>query len=241
MNKLFFIIFLFMGSSLFALSNQAKIDILKIKLVEQQKKGNYAQIISSINEWKKIDNNIPISLVFWEGKAYYKTKDYIKSFNSLEYYIDVAGNSGRFYQEALKLYLEVEPKYKKAKRIEAKKEESKNRVVKDKATGLMWQDDYDVVSFRTTAYGAANYCKKLNLNAYSDWTLPTANQVMTIMDFSQTPAIKKEFKNVLYKYNYQFIKDGNSKYKYYFSNSSGHIVSTSISTKAYVRCVRKFK
>ena len=244
MNRSFLIILMFLGTSLFALNNQARIDILKIKLVEQQKKGNYYGIISSIKEWKKIDRNIPLSLVFWEGKSYYKIKNYVKSYESLEYYINVAGNSGRFYQEALKLYLEVEPKYKNAKFIERKKLANKNRVVIDNNTGLMWQDDYDSVSRYMGYYSAKSYCEKLTLRGYSDWSLPTANQAMTLFDFSKKPAISSSFKNTKTSRNWNvkhFLLERNSKYSYNFSTYTGAISHGSSSSKQYVRCVRKFK
>lgn len=243
MRKLVSTFLLLLSTNLFALSNEAQIDILKIKLVEQQKKGDYKAIINSIEQWKKIDSNLPISLVFWEGKAYFNTKEYLKSYKALEKYINIAGKDGRFYQDALKLYLKVEPKYKDALAEEQKEKESKGRVFGDNDTGLMWQDDYDVVSKAMTTNKAMSYCKSLNLASFDDWRLPTANEFITLIDFSKTPPVKAELKSIKRKgYLYQLIKENNNSKTYYVDLYSGNIgYYSSGFGKYYIRCVRDMK
>lgn len=243
--RAFFICLLIIGSNLFALNNEAKIDLIKIKLVEQQKKGQYKEILNSINEWRSIDSNLPISLVYWEGKAFYNVKNYIGSYKSLEKYINGIGREGRFYQDALKLFLKVEPLYKKELVLEEKRKASKDRVVSFENTGLMWQDDFDVISKKMTSYTAVNYCKNLKLAGFDDWRVPTASEFMTIMEHNKKPAINSSFKNIEYSpkyYPYQHIYERNSKKTYYIGNYDGKInYSSSSSYKVYVRCVRDDK
>ena len=70
-----------------------------------------------------------------------------------------------------------------------------NGTITDTSTGLMWQQD------TAPGYGsgpnpdfynwqqAVDYCNKLNLGGYSDWRLPTRNELQTLVDYGrQDPA-----------------------------------------------------
>lgn len=111
-NLRFLVMLLLISSNLFGLSKEAEVDLIKSQLVESQKKGYSNDIIKLVKRWRELDKNIPISISFWEAKAYYKVQknrkydeNQIKSFKLLEHYINTAGRSGRFYKEALQLYI----------------------------------------------------------------------------------------------------------------------------------------
>lgn len=58
-----------------------------------------------------------------------------------------------------------------------------NDVIADDATGLMWQ--YDGTASDVTYDGAVRYINELNkkkFSGYSDWRLPTLDEVMTLME-----------------------------------------------------------
>ena len=59
--------------------------------------------------------------------------------------------------------------------------------ITDNNTGLMWQKiDGGEMTFET----AASYCKSLNLGGFTDWRLPTTQELFTINYFDQiNPAL----------------------------------------------------
>ena len=123
----------------------------------------------------------------------------------------------------------------------------KGDVVIDKDRKLMWQDDKAVINNKMTWQQARKYCKNLNLAGFSDWRLPTIQELNTIIDSDRyNPAIAKEFKNVRSKW-----------YEWYWTNTfcadnsyrawklnfyDGYDFNLYNKNKnGYVRCVRKIK
>jgi hypothetical protein len=115
-------------------------------------------------------------------------------------------------------------------------------VVNDIKLRLMWQDDY---AAKTTQYSwseAKSYCSNLSLAGYSDWRLPTYNELVTIVDYDRyQPAIMPSFKNIVsndFEKNYWSSTSYNSKeargmeFRYGFSGGG------SKSEKNFVRCIR---
>jgi hypothetical protein len=66
-----------------------------------------------------------------------------------------------------------------------------NKVI-DRATGLMWQKSDDGVA--KSWADALAYCEALSLDGFSDWHLPTAKQLHSIIDYGYSPAINPAFK-----------------------------------------------
>ena len=58
-----------------------------------------------------------------------------------------------------------------------------NKIVIDTTTELMWQDDFTNQDENLTHAEAKNYCNTLTLGGYSDWRLPTINELHTIADY----------------------------------------------------------
>lgn len=57
-------------------------------------------------------------------------------------------------------------------------------IIIDNNTGLMWEEIPSSEGFSWE--DAKEYCKKLNLGAYSDWRLPTAKELYSISDFGRS-------------------------------------------------------
>ena len=141
---------------------------------------------------------------------------------------------------------EKKSKAKKAKHVKQRIEKKKKVEVKrkagifyDKATGLIWQDNKDAKTIKKDWDGAKEYCKNLDLGGYSDWRLPTKDELASIIDKTNTPTIKTGFKNVSssdywsssqvsWKVSKAWEMDFSSGYTHYYSNKSN---------KHFVRCV----
>lgn len=63
--------------------------------------------------------------------------------------------------------------------------DNKNGTVNDKATNLMWQqnDSGKAIGWAD----AINYCETLSLAGYSNWRLPNAKELQSIVDYSKSP------------------------------------------------------
>jgi len=86
--------------------------------------------------------------------------------------------------------------YQIGKKREYTRDDEKN-IVTDLATGLMWQDDSDVGSIEKNWEDAKTYCSGLTLGGYSDWYLPSIEELVSITDKGRdNPAINPIFQNV---------------------------------------------
>ena len=87
-------------------------------------------------------------------------------------------------------------------------------VVRDDIYKLMWQDDN--LPDKMDNYKAEGYCEDLIFAGYSDWRLPTVNELLSITDDTRyNPAINKAFKNVAYETN----DKGEKNYDQYWSST----------------------
>ncbi|MBD3843901.1 MAG: DUF1566 domain-containing protein, partial [Campylobacterales bacterium] len=86
-------------------------------------------------------------------------------------------------------------------------------IVIDTELNLMWQDDSAAkTTSRNWAY-AIIYCKdELKLGGYDDWRLPELYELWTIVDSSNFPTIKNEFKNTAPEY-YKSSSVGGATYR----------------------------
>ncbi|MCB1172476.1 MAG: DUF1566 domain-containing protein [Leptospiraceae bacterium] len=63
--------------------------------------------------------------------------------------------------------------------------DNSNGTVTDSATSLVWQKADDGNSY--TFPGAINYCNSLSLGGQSDWRVPNAKELQSIVDYSRAP------------------------------------------------------
>ena len=127
----------------------------------------------------------------------------------------------------------------------------KQDVIVDKSLNLMWQDDKEGAQNKLFLKDAINYCKKLDLKSFSNWRLPTYEELLSIGDYEvYKPSVNPKFKNnasghywsivykrVAYGDEWKAINDYYVK-RIYFSD--GFSYDNDRTGKAYVRCVRSF-
>ena len=110
----------------------------------------------------------------------------------------------------------------------------------DKATGLTWQDNKDVKTIKRDWNGAKEYCKNLTLDGYSDWRLPTKDELESKIDELQSSIVETpEFKNTtanIYWSSSPSVSD--SSVAWSVDSRYDSTYNSDKSNKYYVRCVR---
>jgi len=136
----------------------------------------------------------------------------------------------------------------KGKALQAKKDVSKlsrwqrsGEVVTDTKLGLMWQDNSAAKSTKKKWKSAKSYCKNLSLGGYSDWRLPSYDELLTIVDYERyDPAIMPSFRNDSTSGYYwsSSVYVSNTKNAWYVYFKLGRTYYGSLANEVYVRCVR---
>lgn len=67
---------------------------------------------------------------------------------------------------------------------------SGNEVVKDLITGLMWQREAD---FNGSWQAALKYCEDLDYAGYTDWRLPSKNELSSLLNFDKSMTLYSDF------------------------------------------------
>ena len=112
-------------------------------------------------------------------------------------------------------------------------------------TEIIWQDSIDVETTHVTWPEAKKYCEKLNLDGYSNWRLPTHQELDTIMHYGWDKD-NYRLRVLIYDKQFTYYAPG-----HYWSSSSNVTNNSSdfntyiysgffspYSEKNYLRCVR---
>ncbi|MEA3352916.1 MAG: DUF1566 domain-containing protein [Campylobacterota bacterium] len=117
-------------------------------------------------------------------------------------------------------------------------------VVIDLTRNIMWQDNIEVIEYKSSWSLAKEYCNELTLNGYTDWKLPSIKELLRIVNIKRAnPAIFKEFKYVEPTSYWSNSQDmSNKNYAWYIGFKTGAVFKDSKDYDCYVRCVRsRFK
>ena len=105
---------------------------------------------------------------------------------------------------------------------------------------LMWQDSEIVASQEYDMEEAKAYCTQLNLDGYSDWRIPSLEELFTLLDITKRGAAVVDGIEVCASDYYWsdtiFASDNYSYWSIDFT--TGIIKVFSPGTSMYVRCVR---
>jgi hypothetical protein len=141
---------------------------------------------------------------------------------------------------ASEIVIDATQKIPEEVKYEAFVRDNAKNVVRDRARGLMWQDDASVKSVHKNWKEANGYCKNLNFAGYKDWHLPSISELETLIDTTKAyPAIVSGFQNTVPDYywsstaNVSFSDDA---WSVYFNDGYSYYDDKNYS--GYVRCVR---
>ncbi len=94
-----------------------------------------------------------------------------------------------------------------------------NGTVSDSATGLMWQlsDSLKGMNWKQ----ALNYAEKYTLGGYSDWRLPNAKELQSIVDYTRSPSTTKSAAiNPIFITSSIVNEAGKKDYPYYWTSTT---------------------
>jgi len=116
-------------------------------------------------------------------------------------------------------------------------------IVRDSNKSLMWQDDSEAKSRYSNWNGATAYCTELILDEYINWRLPTIEELKSIVDTNNSPAIHSIFQNIYSgRYWSSTLNETNANNIWYVNFSTGNSFDIGDKTNSYdtkyVRCVR---
>jgi hypothetical protein len=111
----------------------------------------------------------------------------------------------------------------------------------DDKTGLIWQDNKEILENNLNYDEAQTYCQDLEVDGFNDWRLPTLREYYTIVDLRRDrPALKNGFEirdDGRYWTATPFVKNP-EKEAWYISMSYGEAEPYKKGRVYHVRCVR---
>jgi len=111
----------------------------------------------------------------------------------------------------------------------------------DDKTGLIWQDNKEILENNLNYDEAKTYCQDLKVDGFDDWRLPTLREYYTIVDLRRNrPALKNGFEirdDGRYWTATPFVKNP-EKDAWYISMSYGEAEPYKKGRIYHVRCVR---
>jgi ankyrin repeat protein len=113
-----------------------------------------------------------------------------------------------------------------------------NGTVTDNFNGLMWQQGENKSGYNW--HDASGVCDSLSLAGYSDWRLPTIDELKTLIKSTTAPIIDKTFFPNVYSSSYwsSTTDASDTSDAWYVSFYNGYVGNLAKSSSYYARCVR---
>lgn len=222
--------------NIWALPPQVEADRLFVKAKDALDSKDYATAVQSLSKAQKLGVKLPDTFSYHYGTALLGMGNYDEALKMLDSYL-AQGSTAKFYKEALEKYNFAE---------------NRDYWI-DKDTGLMWQDNEDAKTLVKTQAGAVEYCDALSLAGYSDWILPSKDQLITLspkksflknlkdghLYWTNTYISRSELKNLHGEYASTFYGPG--EYAYWVVSVNHAPMDNDKTGSSYVRCVRNSK
>jgi hypothetical protein len=117
-------------------------------------------------------------------------------------------------------------------------------MVKVTSTNLLWEDTPHVREAKITQVRAKAYCSELRLGEFQDWSLPSIQELLSIIDYRRTsPALLKAFnyvENESFYWSQTVVADESDAF-WGVNFKRGASSKASEYYDRYVRCVRSVK
>ena len=186
-------LFVFIGFTVpaMALPPAIEADKLLLSAADKLNNGDYTAAEQDLKKITSLNVKLPVNYYYQYGRYLAATRQAVEAKKNLETYLDKAGEKGQFYSAALKVYSEVEANEKRwAQEIEAEKrrlaryKNNNDGTVTDTQTGLMWasKDNGSAINWND----ARAYCRTYSGGGYSDWRLPTQNELAGLYDAEES-------------------------------------------------------
>lgn len=117
--------------------------------------------------------------------------------------------------------------------------DNNKEVVIDVKNLLMWQDNSDVERVKLDWQGALDYCQNFIFSGYSDWRLPSIDELFSIRNETrENIAIDNRFKKGVSDNYWSSSSVYDSSYAWSISFKNGDDDASLKNSNFYVRCVR---
>lgn len=162
------------SASVWALSPQTEAVRLLLQAQAAEKAKDYAQAAESLSKAEKLGVKLPDTFYYHYGLAYVRTGKFEQGREMLERYLDLSGNKGKFYQEALVLLNDIEAAIKKKnaeKEAAIKKQEEERDAARKKYASALKEYEsnveycpkkfqYELDELEQASLDALAYCKR---------------------------------------------------------------------------------
>lgn len=113
--------------------------------------------------------------------------------------------------------------------------DEKRGIATDTESNLIWQDDIHVLTSRNNWQGAIDYCEKLSLAGYNDWTLPNVEILRALYNKKTYLKQQASYYHSFWAGSIDNTRDGNA---FYVNFADEGIGSAGTDSNYFVRCVR---
>ncbi len=107
---------------LYALSAEVKLDMLKSRLVQELKGGEYGKALNTIADLKATKTKLPKSFAFFEGKALFESGKKAQAYRVMEKYVEANGKEAKYYKQAISYLANSEAAYQAELQAEKKRQ-----------------------------------------------------------------------------------------------------------------------
>ena len=180
---------LFVGYTLPAMSLPPKMEADRLLLSAETKlnEKDYVAAGLDLEKIRALNIKLPVDYYYQYGRYLGMSKQAAEAKKNLEIYLDKAQKEGKYYSSALKWYTYVEDNEEKwseenkaAVARKARFKDNGDGTVTDQRSGLMWaaKDNGEDIA----GPNAKAYCENYTGGGYSDWRLPTQDELAGLYD-----------------------------------------------------------
>lgn len=160
----------------FALPPGVEADRLLISATEKIDRKDFVEAGKIFDKIKTLNTRFTVEYFYQQSRYFVGLRQPVEAKKTLEEYLEKAGRDGKYYQNALKMYNEVEANEERWSRFTA----NTNDTVTDNITGLMWaaKDNSTGINWQN----AKTYCQNYRAGGFSDWRMPTQDELAGLYD-----------------------------------------------------------